>query len=76
MDTSPQVISISNGIMSTNQEQWVRVQGRPDEANVGRVVGSRQMENGVGHCSFILFEETGEVAMYRSRDTEPVLAPA
>lgn len=76
MDLKPRVISVSNGIMSTNQERWVRVKGRPDEANVGRVVGSTQMENGVGYCSFILFEETGEVATYRSRDTEPVPAPA
>ncbi|GGJ89725.1 hypothetical protein GCM10010123_19400 [Pilimelia anulata] len=74
MDISVQ--SVNNGIASTNEERWVRVKGRPEGANIGRVIGSREMDHGVGHCSFILFEETGEVATYRSRDTEPAPKPA
>jgi hypothetical protein len=71
MDTSVQVTSISHGVMSTNEKKSVRVKGRPAGADVGSVVGSKQLEK-VGHCYLVLFEETGEVATYRSSDTEPV----
>jgi hypothetical protein len=71
MNISPRVVSSSHGVLSTNQKKSVRVKGRPEGADVGRVVGEKQLEQ-VGHCYLVLFEQTGEVATYRSSDTEPV----
>jgi hypothetical protein len=75
MNISPRVVSSSHGVLSTNEKKWVRVKGRPDGADVARVVGEKQMEGGVGHCYLLLFEQTGEVATYRSNDTEQVAVP-
>jgi hypothetical protein len=75
MNISPRVVSSTYGVTSTSDQRWVRVKGRPDGANVGRVVGERQIDNEVGHCFDIFFEATGELATYRSLDTETVPAP-
>ena len=58
-------------------QQWVKVKGRPDGANVGRIIDTNEIgTTGDARVNYILFEETGEVAMYRWSDLEKVPAPA
>ncbi len=74
MDIS--VRTVSNGIESTNQENWVRVEGRPADDSVGLIVGTEQIGHTPGHCYHLYFPGTGEVARYASAKTKAAPAPA
>jgi hypothetical protein len=69
------VQNVNSGAASESQGQWVRVKGRPLEDNVGRVVGNKRFDFGVGNCRYVLFEDTGEVSSYREADVESVAGP-